>query len=138
MMLNPYLNFDGDCAEAFRFYAECLHGQILSLQTFAQSPMADQAPPESRDRVIHARLQVGDKLLMGSDGMVGAHRKPQGMTVAIGFDTPAEAERVFGALSEGGQVTMPIQETFWAERFGMVVDRFGIPWMVNCEKPGAV
>ena len=84
---------------------------------------------------MHARLVVGDRVLMGSDVPPDHHDKPQGFSVSLGIDTPAEAERIFRALAEGGTVQMPLQETFWALRFGTLVDRFGIPWMVNCERP---
>ena len=136
MQITPYLNFDGQCRAAFQFYERCLGGQIPMMMTYGESPMAAQTPAEQRDRIMHTRLQVGDAMLMGSDmppepcgeGMKGSQ-------VTIGVDNPAEAERIFNALSEGGTVRMPIQETFWAVRFGMLVDKFGISWMVNCERP---
>ena len=135
MELNPYLQFDGNCAEAFGFYEKSLGGKILMMMKAGESPMAAQVPPGRQDDIIHARLAVGDKLLMGSDAMGGSYAAPSGFSVTLGFDEPAEAERVFAALAEGGSVRMPIAETFWAHRFGMLVDRFGTPWMINCEKP---
>jgi PhnB protein len=134
MQLNPYLQFNGDCAAAFRFYEQCLGGTIVMMMKAADSPMAGQMPPDQQDMIMHARLAVGDKLLMGSDAMGGGYAAPAGFNVTLGFDDPGEAERVFAALSDGGSVGMPLQETFWAHRFGMLVDRFGTPWMVNCEK----
>ena len=134
MQLNPYLMFSGNCETAFKFYERCLDGKIVAMMTYDGSPMADQAPPEWRNKIMHARLTVGDKVLMGSDAQPRCHEEPKGFSVTLGIDDPAEAERVFHALSEDGTVRMPIQETFWALRFGMLVDQFGIPWMVNCEK----
>ena len=134
MQLNPYLMFNGNCEAAFKFYERCLDGKIVAMMTYAGSPMEAQAPPEWRNKVMHARLTVGDKVLMGSDAQPGCHEEPKGFSVTLGIDDPADAERIFHALSENGTVRMPIQETFWAVRFGMLVDQFGIPWMVNCEK----
>jgi PhnB protein len=97
--------------------------------------MGDQVAANEKDLVVHARFAAGDNLIMGSDASGGRYNKPQGYAVNIGVDTPEEAERIFAALSDGGNIGMPIQETFWARRFGMVTDRFGTHWMVNCEKP---
>ncbi len=135
MQLNPYLTFDGRCEAAFQFYEQALGGGIEAMMTFADTPVAEQTPPEMQGEIIHARLVVGDKVLMGSDASAGRVEKMQGFSVTLGIDEPEEAERVFNALADGGTVTMPIQETFWARRVGMLVERFGTPWMVNCEKP---
>jgi PhnB protein len=135
MQLNPYLSFSGQCEAAFKFYEQCLGGKIMGMHTYAQTPMADQVPPAWRNKIIHASLVVGDKALMGGDSPPDRYEQPKGFSVSLGFDNPAEAERVFNALSQNGKVQMPIQETFWALRFGMLVDQFGIPWMVNCDKP---
>ena len=132
MQIAPYLLFNGTCGEAFRFYERVLGGTIDFIQTNGESPMADQTPPEQRDKVIHVHMTVGDRVLMGSDAPPEYFEKPQGFSVSIHVDEPAEAERVFNALSEGGQVTMPLGKTFWAQSFGMLVDRYGTPWMVNC------
>ena len=134
MELNPYLNFNGNCAEAFRFYERCLGGRIVMLQTHGESPMKDQVPADWRDKVIHARLIVGGKALMGSDAPPTSYTSPQGIYVSISLDAPTDAERAFHALAEGGKVSMPFQKTFWSAGFGMLVDQFGIPWMVNCEQ----
>ena len=96
--------------------------------------MADQTPREWRDKVMHARLIVGDEVLMGSDAPPDRYEPMKGITVTLGVDEPADAERIFSALAEGGTVQMPIQQTFWAARFGMLTDRFGTPWMINCEQ----
>ena len=134
MKLNPYLNFNGNCEEAFQFYAKVLHGSDLRVMRFRDSPMGEKMSEAEKDMVIHARFRAGDTMVMGSDGPGGHYNKPQGFAVNIDVGTPEEAERIFAGLSEGGNVGMPIQETFWAKRFGMVTDRFGTPWMVNCEK----
>jgi PhnB protein len=133
MKINPYLNFNGQCAEAFRTYERVLGGKITFMQTHGESPMADQVGPEWQDAVMHTTLEVGDQVIMGSDAPPPYFEKPQGFSVSIVLGDPAEAERIFAGLSEGGQVRMPMQKTFWAERFGMCVDRFGIPWIVNCD-----
>jgi PhnB protein len=136
MQINPYLSFNGKCAAAFKFYEKVLSGKLLMMMTYGESPMAAQTAPDHKDRIMHARLAVGDMLLMGADAPPQFYTPMQGIVVTIGVDTPAEAERVFTALAENGTVRMPIQETFWAQRFGMLIDQFGTPWMVNCEKPG--
>lgn len=134
VQLTPYLNFDGRCAEAFRWYEQLLGGK-LEISTHGESPMAAEVPPDWQDLVIHARLAVGDAVLMGSDSPPGDHVRPQGLWVSLGVEDPGEAERIFAGLAENGTVAMPLEKTFWAERFGMVTDRFGTPWMVNCEPP---
>jgi PhnB protein len=134
MQVNPYLTFNGECEAAFKFYAQCLGGKIEVMKTYGDSPMANQVSSEWRNKTLHARLMVGDKVLMGSDAPPERYEKPQGFSVSLGINDPAEAERIFHALATNGTVTMPIQQTFWALRFGMLVDRFGIPWMVNCEQ----
>lgn len=132
MQINPHLSFDGRCEEAFKFYEQCLGGKIQTMMTYGDSPMTDQASSDWRDKIIHATLIVGDTALMGADVPPGHHKEPRGFSVTIQIKDPGDAERIFHALAESGTVTMPLQQTFWAVRFGMVVDRFGIPWMVNC------
>lgn len=132
--MNPYLSFNGNCKEAFDFYTTRLGATVSMMMTLAESPMADQVPPEHRQRIMHARLQFGADTLMGSDTMPGQpFNGLHGFSLSLNPTDPAEAERLFAALSEGGQVTMPLAQTFWARQFGMVTDRFGVPWMVNCE-----
>lgn len=135
MQLTPYLNFDGDCQEAFKFYERCLGGKIVAMIPHAGTPAQGQVSPEWQDKIMHARLLVGEAVLMGSDSPPEYFTQPQGIRVSINVDTPVEAERIFHALAEGGTVLMPVQETFWAVRFAMLTDRFGTPWMINCEKP---
>jgi PhnB protein len=99
--------------------------------------MAEQAPPGFGSKIMHATFGLDGQRFYGGDAPPGQYEKPQGFTVALGIKDPAEADRVFAALAENGVVQMPIQETFWALRFGAVVDQFGTPWMVNCEKPAS-
>jgi PhnB protein len=136
MQLNPYLAFNGQCKEAFKFYQQCLGGTIQPMMTWGDSPMADQVPSEWRDKIIHTTLTVGETALLGSDAPPDHYEASRGFSVAIQIDDPVEAERIFNALSENGTVTMPFQQTFWAARFGMATDRYGIPWMVNCGQAG--
>jgi len=132
MKLNPYLIFDGQCEAAFSFCQKCLGGSIEAMMPFRNSPASNEVPADARDRIMHARLDIGDQALMGSDttpqhlydGMRGIH-------VSIDVDGPEDAERIYAALAEGGTVQMPLQQTFWADRLGMVVDRFGTPWIIN-------
>jgi len=132
MQLNPCLTFNGQCEAAFKFYQQCLGGNMQTMMTWGDSPMADQVPAEWHDRIIHTTLMVGDEALLGSDAPPDRYEEPRGFAVTIQIDDPAEAERIFNALAENGTVQMPMQKTFWASRFGMCVDRFGTPWMVNC------
>jgi PhnB protein len=133
MYLNSYLVFNGQCEEAFRFYEQLLGGKIENIMTFRGSPMENHIPPEHLDKVMHGRVRFPGGILMGSDPPPGRYEQPKGSSVHLGVDEPGEADRIFQALAEGGSVIMPIQQTFWARRFGMLVDRFGTPWMVNCE-----
>jgi len=135
MNTSAYLQFQGNCREAFKFYAELFGGKIPFALTYGESPMAAQTSPEWRGKIAHARLDLGEQMLLGSDVDPARYLAPQGFNVMVAVDEPAEAERVFKGLAEQGTVTMPFQETFWARRFGMCTDRFGIPWMVNCAKP---
>ena len=133
MELNPYLTFNGQCEAAFKFYEKVFGGKIEAMMTFGSSPMAEQTPPEWRNKIMHARMSVGGKTLMASDAPPDRYEAMKGIMVTLGIDDPGEAERIFRALSERATIQMPIQKTFWAERFGMLVDKFGTPWMVNCE-----
>lgn len=135
MKLNTYLFFDGKCEEALNFYAKTLSGKVEAMLKYEGMPGCDQMPAGWNSKIMHGRISVGDTLLMASDAPPDRTKPMQGFSVNISVDTAAEAERVFHALAEGGTPTMPIAETFWAVRFGMLVDRFGTAWMVNCEKP---
>lgn len=128
-----YLSFDGDCEAAFKFYERIFGGRILMLARYGEAPSGEKMPAVQLGRIMHARLKVGNSLLMGGDCMGTGYVKPQGICAHIKVDTAADAERIFAGLSEDGTVMMPMAQTFWALRFGMVTDRFGVPWMVNCE-----
>lgn len=132
MEMAPYLVFNGNCKEAFTFYQSVLGGE-LTVMTHAEAPM--DTPPASADLVMHARLETDGQALMGSDNEPGASETPASFAVSVGYSTAEDAERVFAGLAAGGTVTMPIDETFWAIRFGMLTDKFGVPWMVNCDRP---
>lgn len=133
MESNIYLFFDGECEAAFKFYEQCLGGKIDEMMTYGDAPMSEEIPSEQRDRIMHANLTVGAMVLMGSDTPPDGFKKPQGFSVNLQFDDQVEAERIFQKLAENGTVKMPFQETFWSTRFGMLVDRFGTPWMINVQ-----
>jgi PhnB protein len=132
MQLNPYLYFNGDCAVAFKVYEQLLGGKVEAMMPHAGTPAETAVPKEWGEKIIHASMTVGDFVLMASDAPPGHYHAPQGFSVSLQVQTPAEAERIFQGLAEGGKVTMPLEKTFFAARFGMLTDRFGIPWMINC------
>lgn len=134
MQCNPYLIFNGNCREAFKLYEKVLGGKIIAMMTFGETPAAEHTEAAFKDKIIHARLAFGNNVLMASDSPPQHYEPMKGISVTLNLDTPDEAERIFSAFAEGGQIKMPIQETFWAVRYGMLVDRFGTPWMINCEK----
>ncbi len=132
MRLDCHLVFNGQCEAAFRFYERCLGGKIVTMLPHAGTPAEAHVPPEWGPKIMHAALRVGDAIVMGADAPPAHYEKPQGFSVAIQLTDQADAERIFKALAEGGSVRMPLQQTFWATRFGMLVDQFGISWMINC------
>jgi PhnB protein len=132
MRLNPHLNFNGQCEAAFKFYEHCFGGKILTMATYDSTPAGEQVPAEWRKKLMHAELMIGDQKVMGADPPPGRYEASKGFSLTVEIEQPAEADRIFAALAENANVTMPIQQTFWAARFGMLVDQFGIPWMVNC------
>ncbi len=134
MKLNPHLAFGGQCEAAFHFYERSLGGKIVTMLTYGNSPMAEQVPLEWRGKIVHATLTVGNSVLMGADVLPERHEQPKGFHLVLAIDDPVDAERVFQNLSEDGSVQMPLQKTFWAVRFGVVVDQFGISWEINCEQ----
>ena len=134
MKLNAYLSFDGQCEAAFKFYEQILGGKITFSMTWGEMPGADQFPAESHKLIMHTTLSVGDEVLMGADAPPGRYQQPKGINVSLHLKDITEGERIFNALAENGSVTMPFQQTFWSPGFGMCVDQFGIPWMVNCEQ----
>lgn len=130
--LNPYLTFGGTCREALAHYKESLGGEILSLQTFGESPSG--VPPEFSNHVMHAEFRAGEMYFMASDGGPN-HNAVSGnsITLSLNFDSLTEQETVFARLSAGGKITMPLQDTFWGAKFGMFTDKYGINWMLNCD-----
>jgi PhnB protein len=134
MELSPYLYFNGACEDAFKFYEKVLGGEIEMMMAHEDSPAENTVPAEWRQKILHASMTIGSKVLMACDVPPGHYQPPQGFSISLNVKDAAEAERVFAALAENGKVTMALAETFWAQRFGMVTDQFGIPWMVNAEK----
>jgi PhnB protein len=128
------LSFDGQCETAFKLYERCFGGNIAIMLRWGESPMAQDAPPNWSGKILYARLRIGDFDLVGGDALPGTYESPRGMSVMINLNDPAEAERLFQVLSENGSIRMGLEETFWAHRYGVLTDRFGIPWEINCEK----
>jgi PhnB protein len=134
MKINAYLNFNGNCEEAFKFYEKALGAKPVMMMRYGESPAAKDIPKDMHSKIIHARIALGDDVIMGSDCPPDRFEGQHGFCLNIGVDTLEKAERYWNALKDKAEICMPFEETFWAERFGMLVDRFGIPWMVNCEK----
>jgi PhnB protein len=137
MKLHPHvaLAFNGQCEAAFKLYEQCFDGTVTYMLTWGNSPMAAEAPPGWEAKIYHASLRIGDATIAGGDVAPDRYATPKGFSMIVDLDDPAVAERAFHALAEDGKIEMPLQETFWAARFGAVVDRFGVPWSINCEKP---
>jgi PhnB protein len=141
MTTNPYLHFNGNCKAAFDYYVQHLGAKLVMSMTYADAP-ADASAPQSpecspsgaKDKIMHARLQLGESVLMGSDAPPGRFHELAGFSISLNVKTPEEAERLYAALTDKGVVFMPLGETFWAKRFAMFKDQFGVPWMINCEK----
>ena len=131
-VLDNYLFFNGNCAQAMRFYETALGAKMEMMMTYGQSPQPELCPAGSQDRIMHARLVVDGRALMASDTPAGSPSSGmQGFALSLNYSGAGEARRVFDTLAEGGKVTMPMAKTFWAEAYGMVTDRFGTPWMVG-------
>jgi PhnB protein len=133
MKMNTYVNFAGTCAEAFRFYAQHLGGTIRMLMTHGEAPDQSRVDPALRNAVLHARISIGDTELMGAD--IPTAQPMRSAYLSLLVDSDAEAERIFSALSDGGEVFIPMQETFFASRFAQARDRFGVNWMIIRERP---
>jgi len=133
MQVNAYLNFNGQCEAAFKCYEQCLGAEIGTIFRYAGTPLAESVPANWHDKVMHGTLTVGGQMMMGGDVAPDRYEAPRGFSLSIHIKTTADGERIFHELSRGGTVVVPLEKTFWAGRFGMVVDRFGIPWMINCE-----
>jgi PhnB protein len=130
--LNAYLSFNGNCAEAMRFYERTLNGKLEALLTFAQTPIADQTPAADANKIMHAYLLIDGQALMAADAPSGMTYEPmKGCALTLSYKTADEAKQIFDALSEGGKITMKFEPSFWADGFGMVDDRFGTHWIVN-------
>jgi len=139
MTVATYLSFDGSCADALHFYEKALGAKVEAMMPYADMPtdMKQKMPKGIDQKIMHGRFKLGDQVLMASDAPPGHYHTPAGFNVCYSVDTPAAAEKAFKALSDGGKVTMPIETTFWAQRFGMVTDKFGTPWMIMCERARA-
>ena len=133
MQMNPYLSFKGQCEEAFTCYEQCLGGQPGAIFRYGGTPLADQVPADWQDKIMHGSLTIGGQVLMGGDVAPDRYEEPKGFSLSLQIKSTADAERIFHELAKGGRVLMPLEQTFWAARCGMLVDRFGIPWMINCE-----
>ena len=131
--VNPYIAFKGNCREAIEFYKSALSAQVLFSQTFGESPMAGMGPAEN---IMHCTIKVGDSAIMMCDDPMPQDGGGAGnISLAIGLNEPEKAKQLFANLSQGGTVIMPLEKTFWAEAFGMLTDKFGIKWMINCDQP---
>jgi PhnB protein len=133
MNISTYLNFNGECARALSFYEQAIGARVLFKMTWGESPMAKDCPPETHGLIMHSTLAIGDGQIMCADSPPDSYKKPAGINVSLHVKDKAEGERLFKALSAGGNITMPFEKTFWSPGFGMCVDQFGIPWMINTE-----
>lgn len=136
MTLEPCVSlaFDGQCEAAFKFYERCLGGKITFVLRWGDSALAEDVPVEWRSKLLHATLVVGNVTLQGTDSIPGSYDLPRGFVMTVDAEEIDAAQRLFAELAEGGRVRMPLEETFWARRYGQLTDRFGIPWAVNCHK----
>lgn len=131
MQLEPYLNFDGNAAEALTFYSKVFNGQVVYQQSYGDSPM--ETSEDWKDKVMHATFKAGDITFMVSDIMSQEHKTTKGTNIqlSLNFASEEEIDKTFAALSEGANITMPLDKTFWGAKFGMLVDKFGVNWMFN-------
>lgn len=132
MQVNPYLSYNGNCEAAFKYYEKVLGAKIEAMMTWAEAPESMPSSPELKTKIMHAKLSIDGEVIMGADAPPGHFHQPQGISVSLQVEDPVDAAGRFKALSEGGSVTMPFAATFFSKGFGMCVDQFGIPWMVNC------
>jgi PhnB protein len=133
MEMHAYLSFNGDCEAAFKFYEECLDAKLGSAFRYAGTPLADQVPANWQNKIMHASLTIGEQVLMGGDVPPDRYEKPKGLSLSLQIKSTAQAEHIFHSLAKDGTIMVPLEKTFWAAGFGMVVDRFGVPWMINCD-----
>jgi PhnB protein len=132
MRISCHINFDGQCEEAFHTYKRVLEGRLQTLLRFGESPIGNQVPEEWQSRILHATLLVGENELLGSDVYPGQSGHKQGFSVTISIADLERAKSIFAALGAGGSILMPLQETFWAQAFGVVTDKYGVSWEINC------
>jgi PhnB protein len=133
MTVSPYLSFKGDCEAAFQFYQTTLDGKLGDLFRYDGSPMEAQVPADWKNKIMHGSVTFAGQTLMGADTNPAQYETPKGFSLALHMTSVAEAERIYRAFAHGGKLIVPLDKTFWAERFGMVTDRFGITWAINCE-----
>jgi len=131
MQMNTYLSFKGNCEAAFKFYEQCLGAQIGTIFRYAGTPLAANVPADWSEKVMHGTLTLGGQVLMAGDVAPNQYEEPKGFSLSLHVDNAADAERMFHELARDGKVLVPIEKTFWAERFGMAIDRFGLSWMIN-------
>ena len=134
MTINTYVHFNGNCEEALNFYAKALGMKIAFMLRYSEAPAGHDCGKELGAKIMHGRIVSGNNVIMASDCPPDRYEKPAGFGISVNVETPAEADTYFSALSDKATIVMPIGETFWAQRFGMLVDKFGVSWMVNCEK----
>jgi PhnB protein len=133
MQMNPYVNFNGQCEAAFKFYERCLDGQLGGIFRYAGTSLAGQVPAGWQDKVMHASVTIGGQTLLGADVAPDRYEEPKGFSLSLQMSKTTDADRIFQMLAKGGAVVMPLEKTFWAARFGVLIDRFGIRWIINCE-----
>ena len=136
MEMHPYVSFKGQCEEAFTFYQQCLGGELGPIFRYAGSPMANQAPDGWQEKVMHGSMTIGGQILQGADLAPDRYEEPKGFSLSLQVRSTEDAERIFRELARDGTIVMPLEKTFWAARFGIVVDRFAIRWLINCEETG--
>jgi PhnB protein len=135
-VVNPYLSFNGDCEQAFDLYKSVFGGEYQGLMRWGDNPDCAEMPADQKSQVMHVALPIGNTVMMGSDSPMGPVERGSAYSVAIGSNDLGETEKIFNGLAEGGQVTMPLQKTFWGATFGMLTDKFGVTWMINCDDGG--
>ena len=133
MKMNPYLSFKGDCEAAFKYYEQHLGGEMGGIVRYGGTSLSGSVPADWADKIMHGSITIGGQTLQAADVSPGQYETPKGFSLTLQIKSTADAERIFEALANGGEVRMPLEKTFWAERFGVVADRFGVPWIVNCE-----
>lgn len=133
MRVNPYLSFRGQCEAAFSFYERCLGGQLGSIFRYEGTALTDQVPADWKTKVMHGSIRLGDTILEGCDVAPDRYEASKGISLALHIESISDAERLFVEFADGGKVIMPLEKTFWAERFGVVIDPFGIQWLINCD-----